>query len=733
MATIKQKILIALWAASFCLTPALLHAAEPSPVNIEADEMSYDERTKVVMARGHVEVIQGVQVLTADELTYNATTDKVMARGHVKLVDSMGNVHTAEEMSVTSDLREGLIKKITTMTKDGARFTAASAKRQAGNRTTMKDASYTPCKVCEETGRPLWQIKADKVVHNQAEKSVDYKNARLEMFGMPLFYSPVLSHPDPTVTRKSGFLRPDYGYASDIGTNIQMGYYFGDIAPETDASLFIRPTSKAGTLVQGEWRQRFEKGRLQFNPSVVKSDRHEEDGRIEEDRWRGSFFGTGLYDVNDLWRTGFTLERASDKEYMRLYDISKENVLESEVYAERFENRDYTRISAMNFQDVRLGTRPEQPDIIPQIEHRMYGASKGLLGGRWTAGAGLLSLQRDDNGQDVQRLSLDGGWERRDIANNGVVVKSSVNVQTDGYMAQDKAGTTLPPGSGRYANAFRAVATADVTASYPMLKRLSNALVSVEPMVGVTGTPQVNNNETRIANEDSIDVQLDDLNLFSDNRFPGIDRIEDGVRVNYGMRMGYYGDSGRFVKGFLGQSYRFNDDAALPAGSGLEDNMADIVGALSVGLSRYVNADYRFQIDMDHFRPARHELIGRGGNKTFNVNVGYIYLAPVAGTGFTETREQILLGGDYHLNEQWWVNSAVLTDLGEEPGLRRAALGLNYTDECFSYSLQGQRNLATEASGDSGTSLMMRIGFKNIGEFATPDIQLAKGNDEINP
>lgn len=720
----QRLILILLWCMTLMgVLPAYAHAEEPVPVNIEADEMSHDERTKLVTARGHVEVVQGKQVLNADELTYNIGTDKIMARGHVTLLDNDGNKHQAEEMAITSDLKEGLAKKILTMTTDGATFTAESAVRQGGNKTTMKNASYTPCKVCEETGRPLWQIKADKVVHNQAEKSVDYKNARLEMFGVPMIYSPILSHPDPSVTRKSGFLRPDYGYSSDIGTHVEMGYYFGDIAPDMDATLWVRPTTLAGTLVQGEWRQRFEKGRLQLNPSFVKSDRHEEDGRVEEDRWRGSIFGQGLYEVNDLWRAGFNLERASDKEYLRLYNLERTNVLESEVYAERFENRDYTRVSAMNFQDIRLGLRPEQPDVMPQIEHRMYGAPQGLLGGRWTIGAGALGLQRNGEDQDVQRVSFDAGWERRDVANNGIVVKSSVVARTDGFMAQDKDAATLTPNGDKYANAFRAVATADVTVSYPMVKRMSDALISVEPVAGITATPQINNTENRISNEDSIDVQLDDLNLFSDNRFPGIDRIEDGVRANYGLRMGVHGDNGRYVKGFLGQSYRFSDEAALPVGSGLEENVSDIVGSLSVGLSRYINADYRFQIDTEQFKPMRHELMGRGGNDTFSANIGYIFLSPVAGTGFTETREQILLGGEYHMNDRWWLNALTLTDLGEEPGLRRAVVGLNYRDECFNMTLQGARNLATEASGESGTTVLMRIGFKNIGEFTTPRIQ----------
>ena len=62
--------------------------------------------------------------------------------------------------------------------------------------------------------------------------------------------------------------------------------------------------------------------------------------------------------------------------------------------------------------------------------------------------------------------------------------------------------------------------------------------------------------------------------------------------------------------------------------------------------------------------------------------------------------------------------------MGEEPGLRKASLSLNYSDECFSFTAEGVRNLLNDDSGDSGTVLLMRVGFKNIGEFSAPNIQL---------
>lgn len=722
-------VFLSLLAGQADVWSAPLQFSAEAPVNLTARQLSHDEESQVVTALGDVELVQGEKILRADKVAYNLGTDTVTAIGNVSLLDEDGSVHFAEYVQLSGNMKDGFVHQLLSLLADGSRFTAAEARRENGTKITMTDASYTPCKVCEENPEPVWQIKADKVVHDEVEKTVKYKNARLEMLGVPLAFTPVFSHADPSVKRKSGFIRPQYGWTDDVGTYVQGGYYFGDIAPDMDATLQVRPTTLAGTLLQGQWRQRFEDGRIQVDASGARSDRTEENGQVDQNRWRGHVFADGQFDLNDKWRAGFGVERASDKGYLRLYDLSRKDVLESEAYAERFSGRDYSRVGVLDFQDVRLGIRPDQPAVLPQAEHRMTGAPGGTLGGRWTAGVSALSLQRGGQDQDMQRASVDAGWERRDITASGIALQLGLSGRGDFYAVQDSDAAALNPALDANTQTVRGAAVAGVTASYPLVKRLQKSQAVIEPLIGASFSPQVDDDDTDIPNEDSIDVQLDTNNLFSDSRFPGIDRQEDGARVNYGLKSGVYADSGRFGKAFIGQSYRFDEDDIFPQGSGLEDKASDIVGQINVGLSRYLNADYRFQLDNRNLSAHRHEIQASGGNERFDLDLGYLYIDGIAGTGFTEAREQVQVGGDYRLNERWWLNASTLTDLGEEPGLRKGSLGLNYADECFSFALQGTRNLLREASGESGTVILMRFGFKNIGEFSTPHVRL-KGRQQ---
>jgi LPS-assembly protein len=729
---IAARIIVPAAVLLLTVTPVF---AEPSmsskPVNFQSKQLSHDDEKQTVTAIGDVELIQGDRILRADKMVYHLDTDTVEAIGNISLLDEYGNVSFAEYVTLSKDMKDGFIHSLLSLLADGSRFTATEARRENGVKTTMTDASYTPCKVCETDPKPLWQIKADKVVHNEETKSIDYKNARLEFAGVPLAWSPIFSHADPSVKRKSGFLRPNYGFDSDMGTFVEGGYYFGGISPDKDATLRIRPTTEAGVLVQGEWRQRFEKGRIEIEASGAHSDRTEDDGTIDEGRNRGHVFANGRFDLDSKWRAGFDVERASDKEYLRLYDISKENVLESEAFAERLAGRDYTRISALNFQDVRLGNRPDQPDILPWIEHRMLGAPGALLGGRWELGAGAMGVRREGSlGQDVQRSSFDLGWERRDIFPVGLATTASIQGRADYYAVQDSTAALLNPLLDDDTSAVRGMGIASLTASYPLVKRLAKSQVVVEPIVGASISPHIDENDTDIPNEDSIDTEFDTNNLFSNSRFPGIDRQEDGARLNYGMRLGAYGDNGRYAKLYVGQSYRFDDDLVFPAGSGLEDNASDIVGQLNVSLSKYLSGDYRFQIDTDNLGIRRHELQALAANDKVSLGTHYIYIDKIAGTGFNESRQQILMDGRYNLDKQWWLNGETLVDMGEEPGLRKAQFGFNFANECFSFSAQAARNLMSEASGDSGTVLMLRVGFKNIGDFNAGEIELSPGNDD---
>ena len=206
-------------------------AQEQGPVLFRADRVNHDRELGIVVATGNVEMTHGGRVLLADTVSYNQRRNLVTATGNVSLLEPTGDVLFADHVELTDDFRDGIIENLRVLMSDDARIAAVGGRRTGGNITEMRNAVYSPCRTCagRTTGTPIWQIKAVKIVHNQKEQIVEYNDAFMEFFGVPVAYTPYLSHPDPTVKRKSGILAPSYGGDSELGVTLQVPYYLNKI------------------------------------------------------------------------------------------------------------------------------------------------------------------------------------------------------------------------------------------------------------------------------------------------------------------------------------------------------------------------------------------------------------------------------------------------------------------------------------------------------------------------
>ena len=144
------------------------------PVLLLADEINHDEELGTVVARGKVEIAQGNRTLLADSVSYNQKTDTVSASGNVVLHEPSGEVVFAEFVELSDQLKNGVIKRIRVLLDDESRFAANSAVRKDGNKTRMRRAVYSPCKLCEKDpdAPPLWQLKAERVEHDQEAREI---------------------------------------------------------------------------------------------------------------------------------------------------------------------------------------------------------------------------------------------------------------------------------------------------------------------------------------------------------------------------------------------------------------------------------------------------------------------------------------------------------------------------------------------------------------------------------
>ncbi|PWC55632.1 organic solvent tolerance protein [Azospirillum sp. TSO22-1] len=712
-------------------TPGQAQAPSPKdgnqPVLLSADSVTFDEQQGLVTARGNVELSQSLRTVRADTITYNRTTKVVTATGNIRIVEPSGDILFADYAELTDDMRDAFVENLRVLMTDNSRMAGNEAERRGERILRVNRGVYSPCELCKEdpTRPPLWQVRAVRVVHDKEEHEIRYKDAVLEMFGVPVAYTPYLSQPDATVDRKSGFLTPLLGSSSDLGLFIRPRYYI-DMGPDQDATVEVGGFSKQGLLLGGEYRKRFERGRLTLNGSVTQGELPNglaDKNAPKENKLRGHFFARGLFEIDEVWRAGFDVKRASDETYLRKYfDNRGDDFLTSRAFVEGFRGRNYAAVSAYSWQDLRYGNTVEEPIVGPLAVYSAMGEPGSLFGGRWSLDSGILSLYRRQ-GASTRRFHVEPGW-RRDITSSlGFVTTFEGRVLAVGHNSShyDRPETTaVERGS---ASRFLLFPQGQVTVRYPFARYGESSQQLIEPLVAVTTAPRAPN-DPDVPNEDSQDVEFDQANLFMFNRFPGIDRLEGGTRITYGLRTAIYGYRQGSASLFVGQSYRFNQENAYPAASGLRDRRSDYVGRLDLSPASWLDANYSFRIDPDTLRFRRHSLSGMVGVPEFTLSTAYSYLDNTPTSTATRTDlEQITIGVSSQFAPRWSVGASHVQSLRPAPGPRAAGAVLTYQDECFTFQTIARRDY-TNTVGDvkDGNTLYFRLVFKNLGEFRTPGL-----------
>ncbi len=369
--------------------------ADDIPILLTADEVVYDRELGVITASGNVEVSRADRVLIADTITYNERADVLTASGNVTLLEIDGEVLFAQHMELSGDLKDGVVEDLGLIFTDGSRFAASGGRRSDARIIELRNAVYSPCRLCivDRTRPPLWQIRAVKVVHDKNERTVEYTDAWLELWGVPVAYTPYLLHPDPTVNRLTGLLTPNVGNSSDLGVVVQVPYYF-DIAPDKGLTLTPMLTTKEGPVLAAEYIQRLQEGEVQLEASIT----HD-----SEDDIRGHIFSTGRFDMDDTWRWGFDVNRSIDDTYLRRYGFGLDgsafgfdNTLTTRLFAEGFRKRNYMSANAFAFQGLRVDDDSGlTPLVIPLLDFNHVGEAD-RFGRRTNLDVNLLALTRNE-------------------------------------------------------------------------------------------------------------------------------------------------------------------------------------------------------------------------------------------------------------------------------------------------------------------------------------------------
>lgn len=721
-----ERVALALAAAALlATTPAQAQLLAPTgsgpalssrqPVTFLADRLEYDRKHDLVIAEGHVELAQDGHVLFADRIVYDRRTGVAAASGHVVLMEPNGEVIFAHYAELSQGMKNGVLRSMSALLARNVRLAANGARRTGGEINELARVVYSACCLSktEPTAPPLWQVKAQSAVQDLQHKRIEYRNARLEIYGVPVAWFPYLSQPEPSVKRASGFLMPSPGVSTRLGAFATVPYYWV-LNGSSDLTVASTISSKLPPELLGEYRKRFNDGYLQVKASLGN----------DRGAFQGAVFASGRFDYNPTWRWGFDINRATSSAFLddfSLYPIT--DVLTSTTFAEGFGPGGYSLLDTQFYQRLlSSSSNAKLPTVLPRYTYSYFGRPDAW-GGRSILTAGFFNLFRT-GGTSTVRGATTLDWERPFTGPAGSRWDLDLHLDAAAYAVH---GLNQEPNFAPLSTSdtARALPQAALTLHWPFIRDGGGSQL-IEPIVQVIVAPNIGNQPSLgIPNEDSLGLEFTDANLFGFNRFPGLDRLEGGTRFNLALHGAWYFGGSTLFDGLIGQAYRLHADNSFPVGSGLAGTVSDIVARLSTAPVSWLDLTYRARFDHRSLRQRFVDTSATFGPPALHLTAGYLYTStnpyllfdqPTLPANFTQPRNEISLAFGA-TRGQWGLSGYTVRDLSLAQQIGEGLEG-TYENSCHCFTFDVQFNKReTSINGDHGsTALLFTLTFTTIGQ-----------------
>jgi LPS-assembly protein len=706
-----------------------------SPLLMQADDLVYDNRNNRVIARGNVEIYYNENVLLADQIIYDKTANTLTALGNVRLKEADGSVVNADRLTLSSNFRDGFIRSMRALTQDDSRVAASNAYRKDG-KTVFENGVVTGCKPCEAHPErpPLWRVKATRVIHDKEEQNIYYENAQFELYGVPVAWFPYFYTPDPTVQRRSGFLAPSYGSsASTLGYFATVPYYWA-ISPEYDLTLSPTFTTKAGYLMQTEWRQRLWNGAYEVKLAGAYNDSTSE--LLNDRNWRGSVETKGDFALNSIWHFGWNAIIESDDTFRRFYRIDDVYATQrvSQIYLTGMGETNYFNLAFARYGNLtgdvymyETGTYQKTitATAYPTLDYN-YIHNKPVFGGELSVDVNALALSVTDPSVPgsiasrttrgtIDHLVTQAQWRRTLTDDLGERFTPFFLARGDLYNTSrfvDIDGVSGP------ADTFtRQMVGAGLDYRYPFVSHSENASHVIEPVAQIIA--RAGGSNKHVPNEDSQSLVFDDTLLFDVDKFSGYDRMETGTRTNLGVQYTYQAYNGVSVRALGGESIHLAGTNPYDPTTGLGTDRSDYVLGGYIDYKNRFRFLSQFRFNETDFNLLRQSYVAQTKLGFFEGAVSYVAVAAQPQLGFLAPRDEVAGFAAVRLNDEWTVFGDMRYDIDINHWVRNAA-GVQYADECFILSVTYQQTYINYLDLVPDTSVLVRVGFKGFGQQTTP-------------
>ena len=613
-----------------------------------------------------------------------------------------------ENKFLAKDINTKIHKGLFGNNENDPRIIAASGHGDKFN-TYFEKGVFTSCKKTDKC--PPWKITSREVHHDKIKKQINYKNAWLQVYDFPVLYYPIFFHPDPTVKRQSGILKPEFGSSNNLGSSLYMPYFLA-ISDNKDLTIKPRLYDDNKFLLQNEYRQITKKSLTLVDFSFLKG--HDSSPQDKGDS-RSHLFTNTLVDLSldnfEKSMLQINYQSVSNDNYLKLFDLQSPlllgdvSTLESKIELDlEHENYDLTTTFEM-FETLDGANSDRYQYSLPSYSFSKNFNLESVTGSFNFNSSGNNTLN-DTNvvttsvSNDLNYSALNNFFDNGIKTNFQVFLKNINAVGKNNPTYKDTLQSEL---MSAYA----------YNASLPLIKKNSKTLNTLEPKLTLRFSPH------EMKNNSGTSRRIDIGNVYASNRLGLDNSFEAGESLTLGLnfkkeKINTINEVEEYIDFKLASSFRLNEEENIPTSSTLNKKSSNIFGQLNFKPIKYVSFGYNFSVTNDLNIFEYNSLITRMKFKKFSTRFDYLEEKGVVGsTNLIENRS------GYNFNDQNFISFN--TRRNRELNLTEYYnLVYEYKNDCLIAGIKYKKNYYNDADIKPVEELFFSITIVPLGTFS-PD------------
>ena len=566
---------------------------------IKGQDIILDNKNEIInsLKKTTIEDQDGNQIFL-NSFNYNIKTNIFKSVGYVKVQDKMRNEYEFSQIYIDTEKKEILGTDIKAFLNDESfKINEKNDPRIFSNTIKItKDKSYfnksifTLCQFRKNEKCPPWTIQSSKMLHDNKKKTIYYDNAVVKVYDIPIFFFPKLSHPDPTVDRRSGFLTPSFYDTKNLGEGIAIPYFF-DLGKDKNFTLTSRIYATENPLMLGEYHQAFKGSNLLADFGFTEG--YKNTSTTKKAGEKSHFFGKFVKNFkgeNDSENNlSLSFQDVTDDKYLKLYRIKSnlvdynEDTLESELSFTHESESIFFGLNASVYETMKGNYNDKYEYILPEIT-----IDKNLINDEKFGTLDLqsnLKIHNYDTNKLTNFLVNDFDW-----SSNNFYFDSGLNTKVLGKFKNINYETkNVDIYKDHLTNEF--FGALGILSEFNLQKNVNGVSHLLTPKTLIRYSPG------SMRNEDN-GYRLDPFNSFSLNRVDNANNFETGLSSTLGFD---YKIKDKF-KDFnfsVAQVINQKENSKMNDKTSLDEKLSDLVGAASLQFNKF-SLDYNFSLDQNY-------------------------------------------------------------------------------------------------------------------------------------